>query len=130
MPWGRTKDRRQGALDDGIETLLQLYAPDVVCYQAAGWVPDDVCHGHEGIRMLSETWSAAVDEPALHVHEVRDLHERVVILAELTGRARDSGEPVSQAFGVVNSDLRDDGKVGEARFFLSWQEAREAAQTQ
>lgn len=128
MPWGRTKDRQQAALDEGIEALLRLYAPDVVCYPASGWVADDVCHGHDGIRMLGETWSAAVEEPALHVHEVRDMHERVVILAELTGRARDSGEQVSQAFGVVNSDLRDDGKVGEARFFLSWQEAREAAQ--
>jgi hypothetical protein len=127
MSWGRTKDRRSGALEDEIEALLQLYAPDVVCYPAAGWVPEEVCYGHDGIRMLSRTWSAAVREPALHVHEVRDLRERLVILAELTGRAPDTGEPISQEFGVVNADLREDGKVGEARFFLSWDEAREAA---
>jgi hypothetical protein len=127
MPWGRTRDRQPGELGAGIEALLQLYAHDVVCYPADGWVAQEVCHGHDGIRMLSQTWSANVDEPALSVHEVRDLRERVVILAELTGRTRDSGEPVQQEFGVVNSDLRDDGKVGEARFFLSWREAREAA---
>ena len=63
----------------------------------------------------------------LSVHEVLDLGDRVLVLAELTGSERDTGDPISQPFGAVNSDLRDGGKVGEVRFFLSWQEAREAA---
>jgi hypothetical protein len=49
------------------------------------------------------------------------------VLAEFSGRAKDSGSPIRQRFGVINSDLREDGKVGQARFFLDWQEAREAA---
>jgi len=124
---GKTKDRRRDAFTAEIETLLSFYAPDVVCYPAEGWVPEPVCYGHEGIRRLSATWSANVEDATLNVHEVRDFQQRLLVLAELTGRAPVSGEPVSQRFGIVNSDLRDGGKVGEARFFLSWQEARDAA---
>jgi hypothetical protein len=110
-----------------IETLLGFYAADVVCYPAPGWVDYPICHGHEGMRDLGARWLELVDHPNVNVHEVRDLRHRLLVLAEFTGRAKDTGTPVSVHFGVVNSDLRDDGKVGEARFFLSWDEARSAA---
>jgi hypothetical protein len=126
--WGKTKDRPAERFRAGIEALLLFYAHDVVCYPAQGWVDDEVCHGHDGIRRLSSTWAANVDDAALEVHEVRDMRTRVMILAELRGRARDTGEVVSQPFAVVNSDLRPDGRVGEARFFMSWQEAHAAAE--
>jgi ketosteroid isomerase-like protein len=111
----------------GIDGLLQFYAPDVVCYPAPGWVPDTVVRGHEGIRTLTEVWTANVEHAQLTIHEVRDMQQRLLILAELTGRRRDTRAPVNQRFAVINSDLRDDGKVGTARFFMDWQEAREAA---
>jgi hypothetical protein len=111
----------------GIESLLVFYASDVVCYPAPGWLESTVCHGHDGFRQLSAVWTEKVDDPGLEVHEVRDLHDRLLILAEFTGRTKDSGLPLRQQFAVINSDLRDDGKVGEARFFLSWQEARKVA---
>jgi ketosteroid isomerase-like protein len=120
-------DESAEAFNAGIEALLVLYASDVVCYPAPGWVQDTVCHGHDGFRQLSAVWSERVDQPALQVHEVRDMRDRLLILAEFSGRARDTGMPVHQRFGVINSDLRDDGKVGEVRFFLDWQEARRAA---
>jgi ketosteroid isomerase-like protein len=115
------------AFNAAIEALLVLYASDVVCYPAPGWVEATVCHGHDGFRELSAAWSENVDHPALEVHEVRDMSDRLLVLAEFSGRAKDSGTPIRQRFGVINSDLRDDGKVGQARFFLDWQEAREAA---
>jgi hypothetical protein len=111
-----------------MEALLTFYAADVVSYPAQGWVAEEVCHGHDGIRRLSHTWSENVTDAALDVHEVRDLSRCLLILAELCGRARGSGQPLRQQFGIVNSDIRADGKVGRARFFLSWQEARDAAQ--
>jgi hypothetical protein len=111
----------------GIESLLVFYAPDVICYPAPGWVDATVCHGHDGFRRLSSVWSEQVDDPGLEVHEVRDMQDRLLVLAEFTGRTKDSGVALRQPFAVINSDLRDDGKVGEARFFLSWQEARQAA---
>jgi SnoaL-like protein len=112
--------------DAAIEALLVFYTADVVCHPAPGWVEDAVCHGHDGFRKLSAVWTEKFDDVALEVHDVRDMHERVLILAEFTGRSKDSGARIRQPFGAVNSDLRDDGKVGEVRFFLSWQQALEA----
>jgi hypothetical protein len=124
MPMGGAKDDSSAqAFSAEIETLLLFYAPDVICYPAPGWVEEEVCHGHEGLRRLSSVWSETWDDAALKVHDVRDMQERLLILAEFTGRDRETGAPVNVEFGVVNSDLREDGRVGEARFFLSWDEA-------
>jgi hypothetical protein len=109
----------------GIESLLLFYAPDVICHPAPGWVEEEVCHGHDGLRRLSSVWSEGWDDVAMKIHEVRDLQQRLLILAEFTGRDRATGEPVTVPFGVINSDLREDGRVGEARFFLSWEAAQE-----
>ena len=121
-----TGDRGVDTFNAGIEAFLVFYAPDVVCYPAPGWVEDVMCRGHDGIRKLSAVWTENVDDVSLEVHEVRDLHQRILILAEFTGRSKDSGTPIRRPFGVVNSDLRDDGTVGEVHFFLTWQQALEA----
>jgi SnoaL-like protein len=118
----KTKDADAEAFDRAIEVFLAFYAPDVVCFPAPGWVEEEVCHGHDGLRRLSAVWRANFDGVALEIHEVRDLSERLVILAQFTGRAKDSGMRVSQRFGAINSRLGDDSKVGEVRFFLSWNE--------
>ena len=120
------RDRQTQAFQATIDSFLAFYAPDVVCYPAPGWVEEEVCHGHDGLRRLSAVWSANVTDVALEIHDVRDLRERLVILAELNGRDRASGMPLSQRFGAVNSRLGADGKVGEVRFFLSWSEALDA----
>lgn len=113
------------SFDAAIESLLMIYAEDVVCYPAEGWVEEQVCHGHEGIRRLAGVWSQNTDDVTMQIHDVRDLKQRILVLAEFAGRDRDSGEPVTVPFGVLNSDLRADGKVGEARFFLGWDAALE-----
>lgn len=115
------------SVNAAIEAFLMIYAPDVVCHPAPGWIEGDaVRHGHDGFRELAAVWSENTENGSLEVHEVRDMHDRVLVLAEFTGRTRDTGQPSRQVFGAVNSDLRSDGKVGEVRFFLTWQEAREA----
>jgi hypothetical protein len=119
------RDRQTRAFEATIDSFLAFYAPDVVCYPAPGWVQEKVCRGHDGLRRLSAVWSANFTDVALEIHDVRDLRERLVVLAELNGRDRSSGMPSSQRFGAVNSRLGDDGKVGEVRFFLSWSEALE-----
>jgi SnoaL-like domain len=113
------------SFDAAIESLLMIYAEDVVCYPADGWVEEPVCHGHEGIRRLAAVWREQTDDVSMQIHDVRDLKQRILVLAEFAGRDRDSGEPVTVPFGVLNSDLRADGKVGEARFFLGWDAALE-----
>src|SRR5438874_1037128 len=128
-PWrGLRRDTGKAmTVEASIEAFLEFYAEDVVCYPARGWIEGDrLCHGHDGFRGLAEVWTENIDDGALEVHEVRDLRDRVLVLAEFTGRSRSSGEPRSQRFGAVNSDLRGDGRVGEVRFYLTWQEARDA----
>ena len=120
------RDRHAQAFEATIESFLAFYAPDVVCYPAPGWVEEGVCHGHDGLRRLSAIWSANFKDVALEIHDVRDLRERLVILAQLSGRDKNSGTRLIQRFGAVNSRLDDDGKVGEVRFFLSWSEALDA----
>jgi hypothetical protein len=130
MPDGdvQAKDPHIEVFNAGIEALLVFYASDLVCYPARGWVEGDaVYHGHDGFRKLGAVWTENVDDVAFEIDEVRDLHDRVLILATFTGRTRDEGLAVRQPFGVINSDIRPDGKVGEARFFLTWEEARRAA---
>ena len=114
-------------LNAEMEALLHFYAPDVVCYPDPGWAEERVCHGHDGMRRLISQWTGKVERSGLAVHEVRDLGGRMLVLAEFTGRLKDGGVPVRQPFGIVNSDLTPDGKVGVAHFFLDWEDARRAA---
>ena len=51
--------------------------------------------------------------------------DRVLVLAELVGRATASGVPVRQQTGHILSDFRN-GLVGEDRTFLSWNAALKA----
>jgi SnoaL-like protein len=118
---------RSGMLDAEMEALLKFYAPDVICYPDPGWVDDAVCHGHDGMRRLIRRFTAKVDDFDLAVHEVRDLGERMLVLAEFKGRLKGSGLPARQSFGIVNSSLSEEGKVGVAHFFLRWEDARRAA---
>jgi ketosteroid isomerase-like protein len=108
----------------GMESVLPFYAPDVVCYPISEWLEDPVYRGHDGALKLT-AWTDNFDDVAFEAHEIRDVQERVVVLAELTGQIKDSGVPIRQAFGVVYSDFRD-GTTGEVRYFLSWQQALEA----
>jgi hypothetical protein len=110
-----------------MEALLKFYAPDVVCYPDPGWTEEEVCHGHDGMRRLIGQWTAKVDNFGLKVHEVRDMQERMLVLAEFTGTLKGSGAPAHQPFGIVNSSLGPDGKVRVAHFFLRWEDARRAA---
>jgi hypothetical protein len=48
-----------------------------------------------------------------------------VTLAELTGQIRGTRTPIRQRFAVVASDFRD-GRVGEVRYYTTWQDALEA----
>lgn len=115
------------AFNAEMETLMAFYAEDVVIHPAPGWVEDGVSRGHEGMQRLGAVWSERVDDAGVRVHDVRDLQDRLLILAEFTGRDPDSGAEVSQPFGVINSDLRVDGRVGTVRFYLAWDDAIAAA---
>src|SRR6476469_9487994 len=99
---GATDAHRAQPLNAEMEALLKFYAPDVVCYPDPGWVEYDVCHGHDGMRALIGRWVVKVDNFGLKVHEVRDMQQRMLVLAEFTGTVKGSGVPASQPFGIVN----------------------------
>jgi ketosteroid isomerase-like protein len=109
----------------GIEAVMPFYAADVVFYFDPEWVEDAAYRGHDGIRRAEAVWAENFDDFAWAVQEIRDLEDRVLVLAAMTGRAKGSGVPVRQPTGLVGSGFRD-GTIGEVRSFNSWQRALEA----
>lgn len=109
----------------GIGALLPFLASDVVWYPAPEWPEDPLYEGHQGSRKLDALWVENFDDYGWEAHEIRDLHEVVLALAEVRGRAKASGAPFRQQQAIVASDFRD-GTIGQIRFFVTWQQAREA----
>jgi ketosteroid isomerase-like protein len=107
----------------GIEAVLPFYAPDIVFYFDPEWLEDAVYRGHDGMRKSEALWVNNFDDFAWKVHEMRDLRDPVLVLAEMTGRIKGSGAPVRQPTGLIGSGFR----ISEVRSFNTWQRALEAA---
>jgi uncharacterized protein len=110
----------------GVEACLPGFSPDAVIYPFAEWPQSTEYRGHDGLRKLLAEWTDNFDDFAFHVHEVREVGDRVLLLGETTGRIKGSGMPIRQPFGAVFSSFRD-GQIGEGHNFLTWDEALEAA---
>ena len=110
----------------GIEAMLAFIHSEAVTYPFPEWPEDSVYRGHEGARRLTAVWTEPFDEYAGEVHEIRDCGDQVVWLGWSTGRIKGAGTPIRQPLGAVFSRFRD-GMIGEGRFFLTWEEALEAA---
>jgi ketosteroid isomerase-like protein len=109
----------------GVEAALAFHAEDVLIYPTSEWPDDDVYRGHDGLRRLYHAWTGNFDDWRWEVQEIQDVGSRVLSLVEMKGRMKDSGLPISEAWGVVASDFRD-GTVGEVRLFRSQRQALEA----
>jgi ketosteroid isomerase-like protein len=112
---------------EGLRAMLRLLSEDVVWYPFPEW-PDgaEARNGHDGVRELMGAWTDSFDEWTTDAQEIRDLGDRVLVLGEIAGRTKGSGVPIRQPLGYVCSEFRN-GQLGEARFFLSWKQALEAA---
>jgi ketosteroid isomerase-like protein len=110
----------------GAEAMLPYMADDVLWHPVPEWIEDTEYRGHEGVRKLMSIFTDNFDAYALGVKQIKPAGDRVVLLAEQLGRIKRSGAPVRQPMGCVISNIRG-GKIGETHFFLSWQEALEAA---
>jgi ketosteroid isomerase-like protein len=106
----------------GIERALSVFSPDVVLYPFPDWVEASVYRGHDGVRRLTAVWADTFEDFAIAPEEVRDLGDRVVMLGHTTGRIKGTGVPIRQPVGAVFSDFRD-REIGEAHFFVTWQQA-------
>ena len=82
-------------------------------------------HGHDGIRELAAGWSDSFDSYRLVTHQFRDLGDTVVALGEMVGVIKGSNATVRQPMGSVVTDFHG-GRIGETRFFLSWEATLEA----
>lgn len=109
----------------GIEAVLPSYTDDVIMRLGAGWIEDDTYEGHDAIRELDAHWTSNFEEWGWEVHQMRDDGERVIAFVEMTGQIRGSRQPVRMAQVLVASDFRG-SKIGEVRFFNTWQEAQDA----
>jgi hypothetical protein len=99
---------------------------DHVAYAPPEWVDESEYHGHDGLRRLSEQWTENFDDFRLHLRDIRDAGDSVVVLVEATGRINGSDVPIETQAGVVYADFAK-GMIGSTRYFLSWQDALEAA---
>jgi ketosteroid isomerase-like protein len=108
----------------GVEAVLPFYAPDVVWFPAAEWPEDSAYQGYDAIRRQDALWTGNFEDYGWEGHEIRDVHDRVLALAEMRGRTKDAAVVVSQRVGLV-AGFRD-AKIAEVRAFNTWREALKA----
>ena len=109
---------------DGLDGLIAFGREDMVTYPIPEWIEDDEYRGHDGLRRVL-AWQYTFDRLVWEPLDVRAVGPHVVIHARLLGETKAGGE-IRQEFGALCSQIRD-GKVGELRFFRTWQEALDAA---
>jgi len=109
---------------DGLDGLVAYSTEDIVTYAIPEWLEDDEYHGPDGLRKVL-AWQYVFDRLVWEPLELRAVGEQVVVHARLSGETKTGGE-LQQEFGALCARIRD-GKVGELRFFRTWQEALDAA---
>ena len=109
----------------GIEAALPFVPPDVVWYPFPEWVEESEYRGHDGLRRVTAVWTDNFDAFKLEVNEFRKVGDRVLVLGETAGQIKGSGVPIREPIAAVYSDFRN-GRIGEARYFLTWRQALEA----
>jgi ketosteroid isomerase-like protein len=110
---------------EGIDAALSFFSPDLVWYPTDRWLDGSDYRGHDGMRRLSAAFSENFDDFRYEVDDIRDAHDRVIALVDMTGRIKHSGAEVSQRLGFVISGFRD-GAFREVRAFPSWSDALNA----
>jgi ketosteroid isomerase-like protein len=109
----------------GVDAALAFFSPDVVWYTSDRWLDGSAYRGHEGMRTVMAAFTENFDDFRFEVHDIRGAQERVVALADMVGRIRNSGAEVSQRLGFVVSNFHG-GTFGEVRAFTGWPEALKA----
>jgi ketosteroid isomerase-like protein len=108
----------------GIEAVLPFYTPDVVWYAASEWPDDSAYRGRDANRTQDAVWHASFEDYGWELHEIREVQDRVLVLAEMTGRTRDTSMVVRQQVGLL-AGFRGE-QIAEIKTFNTWQEAVEA----
>lgn len=109
----------------GFEAMLEFFAPDVVWHPIPGWIEDAEYRGHEGTRRMSGVFTDNFVDLKLEPRDVRELDERVLVLVDAIGQTRHDGVAIEWKASFVYSDFREQ-KIGDVRFFLTWEEGLQA----
>jgi len=112
---------------EGFEATVPFLTPDTVWYPFPEWPGDSEYHGPAGARRQVAEWTENFDDYRWEVDDVIESGEAVVLLARHTGRIKGAGTRVEQRISAVFTDFDGEGRTGRAWFFLSWEEAREKA---
>jgi ketosteroid isomerase-like protein len=109
-----------------IKAFLALVDPAFELHSAIiGGAEGRVYRGHDAVRQWFEDSDAGFEELAIEPTELRDLGDRVLVLGRIRALGRASGLELDSPTGWV-ATVRN-GKLTEARGFLSWREALKAA---
>jgi ketosteroid isomerase-like protein len=120
---------RQGfaAFSSGaVDAMLAHCSPDLVVYPFPEWMEAREYRGHDGFLELIAGWTEGFEDFAPEIHELREFGDSVVVwLGWNTGRIKATNIPIRQPVGGIYSF--EEGLVTEIRYFLTWEEALEAA---
>jgi ketosteroid isomerase-like protein len=111
----------------GVDGLIDFAHPGVTVYPFPEWVEEPIYRGKDGWKALLEEWTENFDDFKWETEQLIDAGEKVVALVRLQGHIKGTRVPVSQPVGAVFVGFYDDGTVAEARFFMTFREALEAA---
>ena len=82
------------------ETALSHFDPEVVV-DAPGRVDVDTGRGREAVAAIIGSWVAAFDDWSDEIEEMRDLGDRVQVIAVQRGRGKGTGIEVETRYAVV-----------------------------
>ena len=109
----------------GFEAMLEFLSPDVIWHPIPGWIEDVEYRGHDGTRKMSDVFTDNFADLKLEPRDVRPAQDKVLALVEATGTTRHGGVPIEWKSAFVYSNFREQ-KIGDVRFFLTWEEGIEA----
>jgi ketosteroid isomerase-like protein len=112
---------------EGIEAVVPLAADDAVIHAFPEWPDDPIFRGKDGWRDLLNRWDEMLGDLVWESNRVIDTGDGVVQHLTLHGKPMGSDMPIAQTLGLWTRDFRGDGTVGEAHFFLTWEEVSQAA---
>jgi len=108
-----------------VDACYECVTPDVEVVSTLFDLEGGSYRGREGIETLLGNIGDTFEEYRVVADEVRDLGDRVLMLARVEGRGRGSGVKVDTPYGTI-SDFRG-GKISRIRTYLDHGETLRAA---
>lgn len=96
--------------EDGVEGILPFLDPGIEWHMSAAFTQAPrVYYGHDGVRKVFAFFEERIQELGAEPHEFIDAGDRVIVPLRMSGRLRETGEPV--AYELVQVWTGRDGKA-------------------